>query len=108
MSKTEEKIKPEDLDREFRKARQPSGWKYGSNILEKFKKMEDNKDEFIKYALQFMAETKDDVLRSWGTTLLECIGSQKAFESLINFLKDDDASKKKSYPETRLFAVRAI
>jgi HEAT repeat protein len=109
MSKTEEQIKPEDLFREFRKVSRPSGWKYANNILEKFKKMEDNKDEFIKYALKFMkAEIKDDVVRSWGTTLLEYIGSQEAFESLINFLKDEDASKKNSYSETRLFAVRAI
>ena len=48
------------------------------------------------------------LFEDWGTTLLEYIGSQEAFKSLIDFLKDEDASKKKSYLETRLFAVRVI
>jgi HEAT repeat protein len=107
MTKTEETIKSEDIFTEFRKACLPSGWKYADAILKKFDKLQ-NKDAFIEDAMQFLKAENDDIVRSWGTTLLERIGSDKAFYSLIEFLNSEDPTKKTKYMETRLFAVRAI
>ncbi|MGI0016310.1 MAG: HEAT repeat domain-containing protein, partial [Nitrososphaera sp.] len=107
MTKTEETIKAEDIFTEFRKVCLPSGWKYADGILKKFQKLQ-NKDDFIDGALQFLKTENDDIVRSWGTTLLETIGSDKALDSLIEFLNGEDPTKKRDYMETRLFAVRAI
>jgi HEAT repeat protein len=106
MTKTEETIKSEEIFTEFRKACLPSGWKYADAILKKFDKLQ-NKDDFIVDAMKFLKAENDDIVRSWGTTLLERIGSDKAFYCLIEFLNSEDPTKKK-YMETRLFAVRAI
>jgi hypothetical protein len=101
-------ITPEDLFREFRKVCLPSGWRYANDILKKFEKLE-NKDTFLDPTLSFLkSERSDDIIRSWGTTVLETIASDGAFEGLTELLRLEDKNEMKKFPETRLFAVRAI
>lgn len=106
MSQTRETITAEDIFREFRKVCLPSGWKYADRVLRKFRNLPD-KDRFIADAEHFLRTEHDDIVRSWGTTLLEYINSDKALDKLIEFLNGDPTNKK-DYMETRLFAVRAI
>lgn len=73
----------------------------------KFEKLQ-NKDTFLDPTLRFLkSERSDDIIRSWGTTVLETIASDGAFKGLIELLRTEDKIEKK-FQETRLFAVRAI
>jgi HEAT repeat protein len=101
-------LTPNWLFGEFRKDTEESdfGWIYGYKAIDGFKALED-KDSFLKPTIDFVSKEKNDRVRSWAIYVLELIGGNEAYNTIVHMLKTETADKRK-YVFTRFFALRAI
>jgi HEAT repeat protein len=106
-----DRLTPEKLFDDFRKSKLEFGWMYSYKAFERFKNElgTDSIDPsvFIEPTIQFVENEKNDNSRSWGTSVLELLGGERAFEFLVQMIKKEKEQGKR-YIHTRFFALKAI
>ena len=97
------------LFREFRKEKLDHGWTYAYKAIDQFQHLENNRMLFLEPTIQFLKEEQKDRIRAWGTSVLEIIGGEKAFNFLVEILETEKTKReKRAYLHTRFFALKAI
>jgi HEAT repeat protein len=97
-------LTPDGLLSEFRKTIGDFGWLRGRRAIESFKAVED-KSAFLEPTIQFLKEEEEDQIRTWGTSVLELIGGERAFSSLVDMLRTEKTMREYLY--TRFWALKA-
>jgi hypothetical protein len=94
---------------EFRKDTIDFGWVHGYKALDIFKNLED-RDSFLEPTFDFVdREKNDDRVRSWGMSMLENIGGNRALRFIVEmFRKEKTRDEKRKYILTCFFALKAI
>jgi hypothetical protein len=106
---TDVTLTPKMLFREFRKEKLDHGWTYAYKAIDQFQHLEGNRMLFLEPTIQFLKEEQEDRIRSWGTSVLEIIGGEKAFSFLVEILETEKTKReKRAYLHTRFFALKAI
>ncbi len=96
---------PRDLFTIFRKGHIGNS----KQAIEQFSKLnERSRQAFLQPAIDFMGIEQDDSVRSWGNAVLENIGGNKVFDTLVSMLESADDQDKSNYPYTRFFALKTI
>jgi HEAT repeat protein len=105
---SEKEITPDELFQLFRNAFDQSDTEMGKTALGQFSLVKD-KSIFLDPTIRFISTEPEDQVTSWGTNILEMIGGDKAFNSIIDILKNTNSSRieKRKFIFTRFFALRA-
>ncbi len=58
---------------------------------------------------EFIADSSEDAVRSWGAAVLELIDTEDAFDILLNVLEDKEGEEhRQRFPYTRYYALRVL
>lgn len=98
-------LTPKWLFAEFRKKRID----LGKAAIRKFRELDKKKQQtFLKPTIEFLSTESEDMVRSWGTSILQIIDGEEAFQFLVDLLQNADSEQKQNDRYTRFFALRAI
>jgi HEAT repeat protein len=100
-------LTPDSIVTSLRKAEKEI--EVGYQVINAFRNLSlKEKGTYLDRMVQFLEHEEKDRVRSWGTNILELIGGDKAFESVLGVFKETDTRDiKRRYPYTRGFALCA-
>ena len=107
MMRKETKVTSQNIFEKLRNA--PTDVDLCTKVLDDFRTLEaKDKLTFLEPTIEFLDSEEQDLVRSWGTSILEIIGGEVAFRSLAGLFKEADTEYiKQKYVRTRFFGLKA-
>lgn len=81
----------------------------GLKAIQKFTLLDHKSQQaFLEPTIEFLKTRQEDGIRSWGTNILQMVGSKKGLRFLMEMLRNADREEKHVYRFTRFFALKAV